>query len=318
MSKINGCIIVTGGSQGLGLELAKHHYINNPDKIIIIISRSKDKLIKACKKITDDNSNLFKSLDQYEIDTADRLFFQPTDLSDYEQVESLKSKLLNIPSIYRTYLTAGGASVKLFKDYTLKELQQGINMNYSASLFLSHVLLQNKLCSHLIFFSSEVSFFPFVGYISYTPLKTSLKALVNILRQEFPGTRISNVYPGNFASEGYIEENLTKPDITKKIEGSSKPISVEECREIIIKNLNDGYDDIVTDFIGWVLMSCDMGLNKNWNYSRFWLLQLLLGIIANLIIIPFFMIYLNWDIRRELKKNEKSTKNVDELDIKKD
>ncbi|OBA25162.1 hypothetical protein HANVADRAFT_87078, partial [Hanseniaspora valbyensis NRRL Y-1626] len=134
MSKINGSIIVTGGSQGLGLELAKHHYINNPDKIIIIISRSKDKLIKACKKITDDNSDLFKSLDQYEIDIADRLFFQPTDLSDYEQVELLKSKLLNIPSIYRTYLTAGGASVKLFKDYTLQELQQGINMNYSASL----------------------------------------------------------------------------------------------------------------------------------------------------------------------------------------
>ncbi|XBW37637.1 hypothetical protein QEN19_003219 [Hanseniaspora menglaensis] len=302
--KFNQTIIITGGSQGLGLELARYHYSSEPDKIIVIISRSENKLIKACNKITENNFRAFESLENLGKNSQIRLFYQPTDLSDYEQVEKLKPLLLKLPKIARTYLTAGGAYVKLFKDHTLKELQQGINMNYSASLFLTHVLLQNNLCKHLCFFSSEVSFFPFIGYISYTPLKTSLKALVNILRQEYPIVRISNIYPGNFASEGYIEENLTKPDITKSIEGSSNPISVEECRKIIISNLNKGYDDIVTDFIGWVLMSCDMGLNKNWNYSKFWILQLFLGLFANLLIVPFYMVYLNWDIKRYLKHSK--------------
>lgn len=299
-------ILVTGGSQGLGLELAKFHYHNSPEKVIVIISRSEQKLIKACHKITGEGENSFKPLSQYGFENSARLFYQPTDLSDDAAVEKLKGDLLKLPCISRTYLTAGGAAVKMFKDYTLKELQQGISMNYAASLFLTHVLLQNNICSHLVFFSSEVSFFPFIGYISYTPLKTSLKALVNILRQEFPNVRITNVYPGNFASEGYVEENLTKPEITKQIEGSSKPISVEECRDIIIKNINNGYDDIVTDFIGWVLMACDMGLNKNWNYSKLWFLQLLLGVFANLFIVPIYMVFLNWDIRKYLKKNQQS------------
>lgn len=299
---LNGSVIVTGGSQGLGLELARYHFAQNPNKAIVIISRSHEKLVRACSKIT--KNGLFKPLSEFDGSSGTRLFYQATDLSDHEAVAELKESLLKLPSIERTYLTAGGASVKLFRDYSLKELQQGIDMNYSSSLFLSHVILQNNLCPHLCFFSSEVSFFPFIGYIAYTPLKTGLKALVNVLRQEFPEIRISNVYPGNFASEGYAEENLTKPEITKQIEGSSKPISVEECRAMIIKDLDNGYDDIVTDFIGWVLMSCDMGLNKNWNYSKLWFLQVLVGVFANLVIIPLYMLFLNWDIKRYLRRRE--------------
>ncbi|CAI8497017.1 unnamed protein product [Hanseniaspora opuntiae] len=296
-------IVVTGGSQGLGLELAKYHYNNNTKTCIVILSRSESKLINAASKITNDK---FLSLKEFHQNSL-RLYYHPIDLSNGSDVENLLPLLANLPPIQRTYLTAGGASVKLFKDYSINELQQGINMNYSSSLFLSHVLLKNHLCKHLVYFSSEVSFFPFIGYSSYTPSKTSLKSLVNILRQEFPDCRLTNVFPGNFASEGYIEENLTKPEITKDIEGSSKPISVEKCREIIINDINRSYDDITTDFIGWVLMACDMGLNKNWNYSKFWFLQLILGVVANLFIIPIYMIILKYDINKYLRKNAKLT-----------
>ena len=298
-------IIVTGGSQGLGLELAKYHFTHDAKSIIIILSRSEDKLISACKKIS--NSTEFLKLDKFNKNTC-RLYYYPIDLSNALDVEKMLPILSVIPTIKRTYLTAGGASVKLFKDYSISELQQGIDMNYSSSLYLSHVLLKHELCKHLVYFSSEVSFFPFIGYSSYTPSKTSLKSLVNILRHEFPEVRLTNVFPGNFASEGYIEENLTKPKITKDIEGSSKPISVEECREIIISHINKGYDDITTDFIGWVLMACDMGLNKNWNYSKFWFLQLILGVFANLIIIPIYMVILKYDINNYLRKEKVADK----------
>ena len=298
-------IIVTGGSQGLGLELAKYHHNNDENTVIIILSRSEAKLINACKKIC--NNTEFSKLEEFDTNKT-RLYYHPIDLSNAGKVENLLPLLAKLPTIQKTYLTAGGASVKLFRDYSISELQQGINMNYSSSLFLSHVLLKNELCKHLIYFSSEVSFFPFIGYSSYTPSKTSLKSLVNILRQEFPDCRLTNVFPGNFASEGYAEENLTKPKITKDIEGSSKPISVEACREIIINDINKGYDDITTDFIGWVLMACDMGLNKNWNYSKFWFLQLILGVFANLIIIPIYMVILKYDINKYLRKAQVSDK----------
>ncbi|KAL6940162.1 hypothetical protein ACO0QE_004057 [Hanseniaspora vineae] len=309
----NQVILITGGSQGLGLEFAKTFLRNTKKTKVIIVSRSLQKLTNACEKITSELTPLqneskskgFATLAKYKEGNSTRLYYHPCDLSSPSDVETnLQPLLLDIP-VSQTFFVAGGTSPRLFKDHSLEELAQGVSMNYLSALYLSKVILsQISTCNHLVFFSSEVSFFPFVGYAQYAPLKTALKTLVCILRQEFPHKRLSLVYPGNFESEGYSEENLTKPEITKEIEGSSVPISCEECCDKIINSLRHGYDDITTDFIGWVLMSLDMGLNKNWNRSYLWGLQLILGVIANLIVVPIYMVFVNYQIRSWLKKAE--------------
>lgn len=275
-----------------------------------------------------------------------RIFYLPCDLSDFKEVD----KLFGTLSEHRLYPTVilncvGGSIPKHFKDLTPEELELGIDQNYKSVLTLSHTLLNkfNQLSNshksfnnstllsstittttvakaaevtykcHLVLFSSEVCFFPFIGYSQYAPLKVAMKSLINILRQELCSSeyndniKLSCVYPGNFKSEGFELEELTKPKITKIIEGPSYPISCIECCNKIIYWLDMGYNDVTTDFIGWVLMSVDMGLNKNNNKSFLCWLQLLIGGLANLLIVPIYMIICQWQIKSYFKESNKNS-----------
>ncbi|KAI8386029.1 short chain dehydrogenase [Nakaseomyces glabratus] len=234
-----------------------------------------------------------------------RIVYIACDLSDPDAVERMFVTLQHNNLLPTQVLACAGGSIpKLFTDLTAKELEMGVKMNYMTTLFVIHKAAQMLPQAHLILFSSSTAFFPFIGYSQYAPAKVSLKALTSILRHELPNTRISCVYPGNFYSEGYVLEEMSKPDITKSIEGSSYPISCEECCDKIVWWLNRGYDDVTTDSIGWFLMSLDMGLNKHNNNSAYWFVQWLIGVIANLLVVPFYMVLCSYQINKWHKQNK--------------
>lgn len=241
--------------------------------------------------------------------SKNRLFYFPCDLSEADEVEKLFT-VLEFNNLLPTQLLscAGGSIPKLFTELTTKELEMGVKVNYMTTLFVVHRAMQLVPTAHLILFSSATAFFPFIGYSQYAPAKVSLKALVSILRHELPNTRISCIYPGNFYSEGYILEEMSKPEITRSIEGSSYPISCEECCDKIVWWLQHGYDDITTDSVGWLLMSLDMGLNKHNNNSAYWFLQWIVGVVANLLIVPFYMVLCSYQIKKWHQKNNVSSR----------
>lgn len=293
--------LITGGSQGLGKQFARKYLKETVRTKIIIVSRSPNKLHDAIKDIGGTPKELRKggTLDLEN----DRIWYLPCDLSVPEAVNELFETLFECKLIPTQVLAcAGGATPKLISDCTGRELEIGVKNNYLTALYVSHKVSQLLPRCHLILFSSEAAFFPFIGYGQYAPLKVAIKSLAFILRQELPNTRVSCIYPGNFLSEGFAHEQLTKPAITRDIEGSSTPITCEECCDRIVWWLRRGYDDITSDFIGWILMSLDMGLNKHNNNSFLWILQLVLGVIGNLFIVPIYMVLLSWDIKKWHKK----------------
>ncbi|CCE91768.1 3-dehydrosphinganine reductase TDEL_0D01840 [Torulaspora delbrueckii] len=292
-------VLITGGSQGLGKQFAKKYYNESVRSKVVIVSRGVEKLRNAIQEVTDGEVSP-RPLTKTDIWSGkDRIAYVPCDLSDYSSVSQL-FEILKANDIVPTQFLAcaGGSTPKLFKDLTGEQLEAGVKMNYFTALFLSHKVAQLYPYSHLILFSSETAFFPFIGYAQYAPSKEGIKALVSILRQELSHTRVSCVYPGNFESEGFALEELEKPAITKKIEGPSEPISCEECCNRIVRRLSQGYDDITVDLVGWFLMSTDMGLNKHDNYSFLWFLQLILGTLSNLFIVPIFMLMCRYDINK--------------------
>lgn len=303
----NQVVLITGGSQGLGKQFALKYYTETIRSKIVIVSRAADKLERA---ITDITKGLVKPKKLSRTTTwydKDRIAYISCDLSAYESVTEMFDVLfINgvVPS--QVLACAGGSTPKLFKNLTGDELEAGVKMNYLTTLFVAHKVAQLVPHCHLILFSSETAFFPFIGYAQYAPLKGSIKALASILRQELSGIRISCVYPGNFQSEGYALEELTKPSITKEIEGASEAISCEKCCNRIVGWLSRGYDDIIVDLIGWFLMSTDMGLNKHHTYSFLWIVQLIIGTLANLLIVPIYMIKCSYDIKQWRKREKKS------------
>lgn len=324
-------VLITGASQGLGKQFALKIFRETKKTRIIIVSRSDDKLKKVINEIVqDDNLTPFSLMDdeKFNLDylTVSRICHIPGDLSDYDTMYNILFKLskLNLrPN--KIFHCVGGSIPKLYHNLTPQELDIGISQNYKSALNITHAISKiwpdvhtlqqddNLITDsmHIVFFSSECAFFPFIGYSQYAPLKVALKSLIMILRQEWRNCRISMVYPGNFQSEGFDMEQLTKPQITKDIEGASEPISVEECCNRIIYWLNKGYDDVLTDKIGWLLMSLDMGLNKNYNNVFLWWLQLILGSVGNLLVVPIAMFVINLQITKYFrdKTKQKTKKN---------
>lgn len=299
-------VLISGGSQGLGKQFASKYYNESTRSKIVIVSRGAEKLRKAIEEVTGGEVSPRPLTKTSSWSEKDRIAYVACDLSDHKAVSQL-FEILEANSFAPTQFLAcaGGSTPKLLKDLTGEELDAGVRMNYFTALFLAHKVAQLYPSSHLVLFSSETAFFPFIGYAQYAPSKVSIKSLVGILRQELPHARISCVYPGNFESEGYALEELAKPSITKQIEGASEAISCEECCNRVARRLSQGYDDVTVDFIGWVLMSTDMGLNKHENYSFLWFLQWILGTLANLVVVPIYMLFCKYDIRKWQRNQKK-------------
>ncbi|CAR29948.1 hypothetical protein ZYGR_0AD06390 [Zygosaccharomyces rouxii] len=296
-------VLITGGSQGLGKQFAQKYLNETVRSKIIVVSRSANKLQDAIRDIGGYPKKLQKprTLDEQN----DRIWYAPCDLSVPDAVNELFETLFECKLIPTQVLAcAGGATPKLIADCTGRELEVGVQNNYLTALYVSQKVSQLLPRCHLVLFSSEAAFFPFIGYGQYAPMKVAIKSLAFILRQELPDARVSCIYPGNFLSEGYAVEETTKPSITKEIEGSSAAITCAECCNRIVWWLEKGYDDVTSDFIGWILMSLDMGLNKHNNNSFLWILQLIIGVIGNLFIVPIYMVFLSWDIKKWHKKQQ--------------
>ncbi|KAG7194184.1 3-dehydrosphinganine reductase [Scheffersomyces spartinae] len=262
--------VVLGASQGLGAEFGRRLYLEGCS--VILVARTESKLKK--------HKDAIQATDKV-IPPECTISYAVCDVSDYDSVLGFFHKMMAIENIDPDYVFSfvGLAIPKLFNDLTKEDLVSGYQTNYVANANVAHVFVNqvmaiNKQTSRkqfkkrvLCMCSSVVSFYPVIGYSSYAPSKAALDSLCTILRAELKpyNFRVATIFPGNFESEGYIQEEKTKPEITKIVEGPSTPITVEKCADIILDKLNKGYDTITTDTIGWIVSCFGLGM-----YPRQW------------------------------------------------
>lgn len=286
--------IIIGASQGVGADIAAKLYSKNCS--VILVARTESKLQQQVTRIKETH-----------VGSTAKISYSVADVSKYDECVTLWESIHPIdPDII--FSCAGSSIPKLFQDLTERDINLGIDTNYKTAINVIHTGFKHVLNKHsnkdqtfkkrhIILFSSVVSFFPFIGYSQYAPMKSALESLSIILRQELSpyNYRIACVFPGNFQSEGFEEEQKTKPEITKKIEGPSNPIPGDECADIIIDQLSKGYDTITTDFVGWVLGTTSLGvfLPRQWGFF-----QVIIGFII-LIIGPI----VNWVINRDIQNS---------------
>ncbi|KAK9477841.1 hypothetical protein V1514DRAFT_332655 [Lipomyces japonicus] len=246
-------VVISGASQGLGLALAKDVFKRGAN--LVLVARRVQLLQDAVKQI-----------EKLRVSPNQTVIFINADLSISTEAERVVNSLPQPPDVL---LCCAGSSIpKLFVDLTTDELRSGIDVNYCTALYLAHAGLKAmtkvevpNYTRHIVFFSSVVGFYSFIGYGQYAPLKSALRSLGDVLRQEsIPyDIKVPVVFAGNFLSEGYEIENKFKPEITKKIEGPSQAITAEECSARVLSRLDAGDELIVTDFIGTVLSSTMLG-----------------------------------------------------------
>jgi 3-dehydrosphinganine reductase len=107
----------------------------------------------------------------------------------------------------------------------------------------------------IVFTASLLSFTAMPGYAAYAPAKAAIRMLADTLREEclLYDIDVHCSFPAGILSPGWDEEEKTKPEITRKLEGPGGAESPETVAKAIIDRLERGHKHITYEFVGTML-----------------------------------------------------------------
>ncbi|KAI7876722.1 NAD(P)-binding protein [Lichtheimia hyalospora FSU 10163] len=263
---------ITGGSTGLGKALAIELVKKGAN--VTIVARRQSELDKAAKEI-----------EANKVDDNQRVVTVSADMTCNADVtrafEEAKIKMDGDPEI--VCACAGAAYPKLFVDHTVEDFEYMSKLNYLGQVYVAHqATLRMREAGikdgKIVFVSSMAGLIGLAGYAAYSPTKFALRGLADSLRNELKMYDIDvHIYlPGNIDTPGFATENLTKPKVTRIIEGLSVPVSPVDCAKSLIKGLEAGRYMITNEFIAEVLRSATRGVNP----SNSFILDTLMAIVG--------------------------------------
>ncbi|KAJ9252223.1 hypothetical protein DTO207G8_4838 [Paecilomyces variotii] len=226
---------VTGGSGGLGKAIS--NALASRGAHVTIFSRRLGPLEDAKNEIVTNCADASRQ----EINAV------PLDLADAGAVSEAFKSQSRIADIL--YCSAGGnhAENGFFVDLSASQLDACMKNNYYSTAYAAKAMLEiwvenDKKSSSIdtqkqpkghttrkmVFINSAAAFLGLPGSVAYTPAKSAVRALADTLRFEVlrhnsatTTYTIHIAFPADFVSPGFRLEQNTKPDLTKRIQGTN-------------------------------------------------------------------------------------------------
>ncbi|KAF2120420.1 3-ketosphinganine reductase-like protein [Lophiotrema nucula] len=288
-------VILTGGSYGMGKEVAK--LLSQRGANLIIVARNVDKLKAAIEYAKSHAKN--PSTQRFHYISADVCSEAENERLLKEATEWNNGK---IPEI--VWANAGSSTPMMWLESSIETQKQQMDMNYWATAYLAHKTLKAWLYPqtpyspreksakaeaprHFIMTSSAICFYSFTGYNPYGPAKWAMRGLCDGLRQEvllYNGARrstkktgqepapfdinIQMVFPGNMKTPGHELENLTKPPITFILEKDDPEQTELAAATAAIKGLEAGNYYTSTNWLCDVMRISALGGNPRDNIIK--------------------------------------------------
>ena len=275
--------IVTGGSQGLGLAVAK--LLASRGANVVIVAQDLGKLEAALTEI----KTSAESQDQRFL----HLSFDLRDPSSAPAILSTVTKWNNgsVPSI--VFCCAGHCVPGFFASSSVETLRAQMDTVYWSAAYMAHAALNAWLqlssaledkqatgspidtTRHLILTSSILAFLPVGGYAPYSPAKAAMKSLADTLSHElavYNGARstttstsapkadikLHTIYPMGILTPGFENENKLKPALTMMLEKDDRPQTPDEVARIALEGLERGEQHITTMLLGHLMKGVGM------------------------------------------------------------
>ena len=198
--------IISGGSQGLGLSVAKE-CVRRGMARVVIMARDVDKLT-AAKEL----------LEKEKGDSSTAIEAVSVDISDYAAVEKAAEEIcggLNKSEDHATYLfqCAGFARPGYFMEIPVPVFEQHVKTNQLGSIYVVRAFLPYIRKGNICLISSMAGLIGIFGYTTYVPTKFALRGFAEVLHVELTCKPITVqvAYPPDMETPGYDEENKTKP-----------------------------------------------------------------------------------------------------------
>ena len=259
-------VVITGGSSGIGLELAKKCYSKGCS--VSIIARDKGRLDTAVVEI--DQCKGVQAVDR--ISTFREPYKQTLnaysfDLSDQMNCSDLVAKIEeNGGPIDVLINNAGFAYVAPFETSDLTEFKAMMDTNYFSGVCLTQAVIpgmKERQSGRIVFVSSQASQIGIYGYTGYTATKCAINGFAQVLQSELKpfNIRVCVSFPPDTDTPGFEKENKIKPNLTKLLSDTGSVFKPKKIAEDILKGVDFGRFYIYHGFDGFFLAMLNSGMS---------------------------------------------------------
>ncbi|HMD89598.1 MAG TPA: SDR family oxidoreductase [Anaerolineaceae bacterium] len=230
----NKMVLITGGSSGIGLSLAKQ--LAQAQANVWILARRPEQLDKAIEEIETCRKNSSQKFGRIEADVSNEPQIN-NELSKFIETNGAPDILIN---------AAGYARPGMFNDLDTDVFRQEMDVNYFGMVYTSKKIIPEMVArrsGHVINISSMGGFIGVIGYTAYCGSKFAVRGFTDTLRNELKnfGVRVSIVFPPDTRTPGFEVENRYKPAVTKAFtEDNAGVAEPDDVARVILKDAARG------------------------------------------------------------------------------
>ncbi len=221
-------VFITGGSSGIGLEIAM--LFAEQGSRLFLAARRRQKLEEA------------KALIQERFgDTSVKIF--PVDVGCRKELEKVLQSIGEEQGGIDVLINNAGISCHgRLEDNTIEELEEVMKVNYLAVLYAIKTAwpyLKKSSSPHIGLVSSVAAYSGGIGYASYTPTKSAMEGLAECLRMEAAeeGIGVTIVYPPDTETPMLEEERKKALPETKALSGSIEPLAAKVVAKAFVNGI---------------------------------------------------------------------------------
>lgn len=231
----NKLTLITGGSSGIGLALARQITQRGGD--VIILARRQDLLNQAINE-----------LEPLQIKPEQRIVSVKADVTKFDSLSSsMESSIVSYGIPDMVINSAGVAHPGTFSGLDKTIFHWMMDVNYFGTVNVLKILvplMQKRRSGTIVNISSMAGFLGVYGYTAYSASKFAVSGFSDALRSELKpyGIQVSIVFPPDTDTPQLEYESKFKPFITKEIAGSAKSLSPHiVAKEILRKTARGKY-----------------------------------------------------------------------------
>lgn len=249
-------VLITGGSTGIGLELAKEFVRKGSH---VVISARREEVLRGATAEINAEATAASSL-------LHKASYVVMDVGSEDRVRDACASALKSVGGAEGFdvvvCCAGFSHPSRFLDCPVAVAKQQMEVNYFGCLNVARAVLPAMLKQkrgRIVFVSSMAAAAPIAGFTTYAPTKAAVRAFAQALDMEYAcmGVRSQVVNPPDVETPGYEEENKVKSEECKQIcaLGGASPFTPKAMAQACVKGIesysfqvNLGFDGVMLGY----------------------------------------------------------------------
>ena len=233
-------VLITGGTSGIGLELARLLAARGAQ--LFLFARSQDNLNKTINDLQTVQTGEYHGI--------------PTDVSDANQVAKSVKQVIETAGVPDLLVNcAGAAHPGYVQDLDLEIFHWMMDVNYFGAVFVTKAVLPGMIerkSGYIVNIASLAAVVGMYSYTAYGASKFALRGFSDALRMEMKphGIQVSIVYPADTDTPQLTYENQYKPAELKQILQilpALDPIPPEQVARAIVGGIDRQKNVIIPD-----------------------------------------------------------------------